>query len=165
MEADLGGQRSIAQPAGALLSAPCLSHKCLVEIETKNQVLRERITGRTTNGFTLIELSPKANPFPGGAGGNDFLECGVTEFGSPFDPHRHGTKYNQLFSDGHITAFDPIFNPTNTASGTIITNFTPKPGFRPGHNRLFPVTNFLPTPSLRGVLGLVPKPSSFVVPR
>jgi prepilin-type N-terminal cleavage/methylation domain-containing protein/prepilin-type processing-associated H-X9-DG protein len=62
-------------------------------------------------------LNPKANSFPGGAGGNDYLECGVTEFGSPFDPRRHGAKYNQLFCDGHIAALDPkiLFNPTNTA--------------------------------------------------
>jgi prepilin-type N-terminal cleavage/methylation domain-containing protein/prepilin-type processing-associated H-X9-DG protein len=60
----------------------------------------------------------KANPFPGGAGGKDVLECGIGGFGSAFDPRRHGKKYNQLFCDGHVSAMNPIvlFNPTNTAS-------------------------------------------------
>lgn len=63
-------------------------------------------------------LSDKANPYPGGAGGLDRLECGIGLFGSPFDPRRHGKTYNQLFCDGHVSAMNPmvLFNPTNTAS-------------------------------------------------
>src|ERR1044071_6203551 len=60
----------------------------------------------------------KANPYPGGAGGLDRLECGIGMFSSPFDPRRHGNKYNQLFCDGNVSAYNPmvLFNPTNTAS-------------------------------------------------
>src|SRR5437773_4057785 len=59
-----------------------------------------------------------ANPFPGGAGGEDALECGIGAFGSAFDPRRDGKKYNLLFCDGHVSAMNPmvLFNPTNTAS-------------------------------------------------
>jgi prepilin-type processing-associated H-X9-DG protein/prepilin-type N-terminal cleavage/methylation domain-containing protein len=60
----------------------------------------------------------KLNSFPGGAGGQDRLECGIRSSGSAFDPRRHGKKYNQLFCDGHVAAMYPmvLFNPTNTAS-------------------------------------------------
>jgi prepilin-type processing-associated H-X9-DG protein len=60
----------------------------------------------------------KANSFPGGAGGMDFLECGIGRFSSPFNPRRHGKRYNQLLCDGHVAAMDPtvLFNPTKTAS-------------------------------------------------
>ncbi|MGO8701978.1 MAG: type II secretion system protein [Limisphaerales bacterium] len=39
-------------------------------------------------------------------------------YGSPPLPQRHGTNYNQLFCDGHVTAMNPriLFNPTNSAA-------------------------------------------------
>jgi prepilin-type N-terminal cleavage/methylation domain-containing protein/prepilin-type processing-associated H-X9-DG protein len=60
----------------------------------------------------------KANPFPGGAGGEDALECGIGRFDSAFDPRRHGKNYNMVFCDGHVSAMNPmiLFNPTDTAS-------------------------------------------------
>ena len=62
--------------------------------------------------------SETENPFPGGAGGKDWLECGMGNFSSPFNPRRHGKTYNQVFCDGHVSAMSPLilFNPTNTAS-------------------------------------------------
>lgn len=53
-------------------------------------------------------------------GGNDYMFCGiqtVNRGGIAFDPARHGKNYNQLFSDGHVSAMSPwvLFNPTNTA--------------------------------------------------
>ncbi|MEI9863368.1 MAG: hypothetical protein WDN00_02185 [Limisphaerales bacterium] len=56
----------------------------------------------------------------GTPGGNDFMFCGiqtVNRGGLAFDPARHGKNYNQLFSDGHVSAMSPwvLFNPTNTA--------------------------------------------------
>lgn len=63
-------------------------------------------------------LNAKENSWPGGVGGRDFMECGVSKSSLAFDPRRHGQNYNQLFCDGHITAMDPnvLFNPTNTAT-------------------------------------------------
>jgi prepilin-type processing-associated H-X9-DG protein len=63
-------------------------------------------------------LSPKINDLPGGY---DFLECGLTWVGPSsrlaFDPSRHGSTYNALFCDGHISGINPwvLFNPTNSA--------------------------------------------------
>jgi prepilin-type N-terminal cleavage/methylation domain-containing protein/prepilin-type processing-associated H-X9-DG protein len=39
-------------------------------------------------------------------------------YGCPPLPQRHGTNYNQLFCDGHVTAMNPriLFNPTNSAT-------------------------------------------------
>jgi len=63
-------------------------------------------------------LNAKQNSGPGGAGGRDYMECGISQWSIAFDPQRHGRKYNQLFCDGHVAAMDPyvLFNPTNTAT-------------------------------------------------
>jgi hypothetical protein len=37
--------------------------------------------------------NPKENSFPGGAGGEDALECGIRKFGSAFDDDRRRTSF------------------------------------------------------------------------
>ena len=54
-------------------------------------------------------------------GGFDTLRCGTLWNGTsgfPFDPARHGSKYNVLFCDGHVLSMNPtvLFNPTNSAA-------------------------------------------------
>ncbi len=54
-------------------------------------------------------------------GGFDTLRCGALwtgTIGFPFDPARHGSKYNALFSDGHVSPILPgvLFDPTKSAA-------------------------------------------------
>lgn len=58
-------------------------------------------------------LSAGANQEPGG---QDALYAGL-ESGHPFDPARHGRKYNQLWCDGHVGAMNPraLFDRTKSA--------------------------------------------------
>ncbi len=91
------------------------------ENQWRAQLISENQVKVPSEMFAIGEsryLNAKANSFPGGAGGNDRMECGLGPFTSPFDPRRHGSKYNQLFCDGHVAAFDPmiLFNPTNMAA-------------------------------------------------
>jgi prepilin-type N-terminal cleavage/methylation domain-containing protein/prepilin-type processing-associated H-X9-DG protein len=66
--------------------------------------------------FAIVDsrfLDAAANHAPGG---HDLGVCAL-KMADPFDPRRHGKKYNQLCCDGHVTSMDPwvLFNPTNTA--------------------------------------------------
>jgi prepilin-type processing-associated H-X9-DG protein/prepilin-type N-terminal cleavage/methylation domain-containing protein len=85
------------------------------------KIISENEVAVPTEMFAIGESkyrSARANSdIRGGAGGWDYLECGVDSRSTPFDPRRHGKNYNQLFCDGHVAALNPmlLFNPTNTA--------------------------------------------------
>jgi prepilin-type processing-associated H-X9-DG protein len=67
----------------------------------------------TANKVTIPPITFGPNP-----GGDDTLNCGVSENSPPFDPARHGRNYNQLFCDGHVSSMKPsfLFNPKDTAA-------------------------------------------------
>jgi prepilin-type processing-associated H-X9-DG protein len=107
---------------GSLVNYSKSTNRFGLGAKPRQKVVSENEVAVPTEMFAIGEskyLNERANSdIRGGAGGWDWLECGLDRRSTPFDPRRHGKNYNQLFCDGHVAALNPmvLFNPTNTAS-------------------------------------------------
>jgi prepilin-type processing-associated H-X9-DG protein len=106
---------------GSLVNYSTSTNRFGLGTKAGQKIISENEVAVPTEMFAIGEskyLSARANSdIRGGAGGWDYLECGLDSRSTPFDPRRHGKNYNQLFCDGHVGGLNPLllFNPANTA--------------------------------------------------
>jgi prepilin-type N-terminal cleavage/methylation domain-containing protein/prepilin-type processing-associated H-X9-DG protein len=110
-----------ARGSGSVANSSNSSNRLGLGTKAGQKIVSENEVAVPSEMFAIGEskyLNARANSdIRGGAGGWDYLECGLNSRSTPFDPRRHGKNYNQLFCDGHVAALNPmvLFNPTNTA--------------------------------------------------